>query len=285
VNAQTTLASSVRHAVDAQREVRLRYGWPTETSVTDADDTDDSGGTWVRCADLLADPAPLADWTRRLADWLDREYGEAPDRTVAGYLLSWYLTVPAQVGALLFHTTRRVPLLDPASLAVRFGPDHPRPDAIALLDDRFACLADDPAATDPAATPVADDAALAAVLRERYAAHAQRFLTAVAGPSVNQPVCSVRLGRRTLWALATDALDGAFWRIGQFCGNEGAGAANAALALPAVLPPFTSASTLRPVDPDSVTEGWTRRRDSCCFHYVLRDGMGPCATCPRVLGR
>jgi hypothetical protein len=277
----------VRHAVDAQREVSLRYGLPgrepgSETSVTTGSDPD---GTWVRCADLLADRALLRDWALRVAAWLEREYGQAPDRTVAGYLVSWYLTVPAQAGALLLHTTRRVPLLDPAHVAVRFGPDHPRPDAIALLDDRFACLADDPASADPSATVVDDEPALAAVLRERYADHAGQFLRVFADPSTTEPICPIRFGRRTLWALATDAFDGAFWRIGQFCGNEAAGAANAALALPAALPPFTSASTLRPVDPDSVTGGWTRRRESCCFHYVLRDGMGPCATCPRVRAR
>jgi hypothetical protein len=273
------LPSAVRLADAAQQELRLRYGLPGPA------DTDDgvTNGTWVRCAELLAEPGLLADWAGRVAAWLDREYGEAPDRVVAGYLLSWYLTVPAQAGALLFHTTRRVPDLDPAGLAVRFGTEHPRPDAVAVLGEAFTCLADDPAADRPEATGVPDDAALAAVLRERYAAHAERFLTALAALDTTA-AGRVRLGRHTLWASATDALDGAFWRIGQYVGNEGAGVANAALALPAVLPPFTSASTLRP-ETDSVVGGWTRRRDSCCFHYVLRDGMGPCATCPRVCGR
>jgi hypothetical protein len=279
VTAGTSLESAVAHAASAQQEVRLRYGLPDIE-----DETGEPAGTWIRCADLISDPALLTGWTQRLTAWLDREYGEAPDRTVAGYLLSWYLTVPAQTGALLFHTTRRVPVLDPAAIAVRFGPGHPRPDTIALLDDRFACLPDDPAAASPAATVVADEAALAALLRDRYAAHARQYLDVVAALDA-APTGPVRLGRHTLWASATDALDGAFWRIGQYCGNEDAGAANAALALPGVLAPFTSGSTLRPVQPDSTAGGWTRRRDSCCFHYVLRDGMGPCATCPRVCAR
>ncbi|HEY3611201.1 MAG TPA: iron-sulfur protein [Pseudonocardiaceae bacterium] len=261
------LARSVRVAADAQDGIRLRHAPPH----------DEPG--WVTCAELLA--AGLAGWADRVADWLRREYGEAPDRVVAGYLLSWYLTVPAQAGALLFHTARRVPRIGPADLAVRFDPGHPRPAEIAVLGDDFACRADDPAADRPVAGPVADDMALAAVLRGRYAAHAARFGTALATTLGDR----VRLRRHTLWAAATDALDGAFWRIGQFCGNERAGVANAALVLPAALAPFTSASTLRPTGSTDSADGWTRRRQSCCFHYVLRSGLGPCATCPRVCDR
>jgi hypothetical protein len=265
------LAGSVLVAAGRQREVRIRHGLPGD-------------GDWLRCADLIGgNDDALSRWAERLADWLRREYGEAPDRTVAGYLLSWYLTVPAQVGALLFHTARRVPGLRPTDLAVRFDAEHPRPAGIAVLGDDFACLADDPAAGRPGATAVPDEAALAALLRGRYAAHAARFLTAVQDTLGHR----VRFGRHTLWASATDALDGAFWRIGQFCGNEDVGVANAALVLPATptpgaLAPFTSASTLRRVHGTESTDMWTRRRESCCFHYVLRSGLGPCGTCPRV---
>ncbi|HEX5403079.1 MAG TPA: iron-sulfur protein [Pseudonocardiaceae bacterium] len=268
--AGSDLAASVRHANTAQRDLRLSYGQPP----TDAT-------SWVRCADLLAQPTRLADWAERVAGWLRQEYGEAPDRTVAGCLLAWYLTVPAKAGALLFHASRRVPDIDAAGLAVRFDGDDPRPAAVALLSDEFACLAGDPGAALPEATAVPDEGSLAALLRGRYATHATRFIGALA--ALDTPALGpLRLGRRALWASATDALDGACWRVGQSCGNEADGAAAAALVLPSVLPPFTSASTLRP---DSATEGWTRRREVCCFHYVLRDGMGPCATCPRVCGR
>jgi hypothetical protein len=260
------LARAVRVAAAAQDEIRLRHGLPEPAT------------EWVRCTDLLAD---LATWADRVADWLRREYGEAPDRVVAGYLLSWYLTVPAQAGALLFHTTRRVPALGAADLAVRFGADAPRPAGIALLGEDFACLADDPAAGHPRATAVPVEATLARLLRGRYAAHAARFLDRM-GTALGE---QIRLGRRTLWASATDALDGAFWRTGQYCGNESAAAANAALVLPTALAPFTSASTLRPACGTDSTDGWTRRRESCCFHYVLRRGLGPCATCPRVAMR
>lgn len=218
-------------------------------------------------------PTNLTDWAADVAAWLRVEYGEAPDRTVAGCLLGWYLSVPARTAALLFHTARRVPRVDPASLAVRF--DGPRPGAVAVLDVDFACLVDDPGADLAEATPLPDEAALAAVLRGRYVAHAARFLTALTG------VLTVRLGSRTLWAAATDALDGACWRVGQALQRTAAGARDASLLLPAVLPPLTAASTMRR---DCAGE-WTRRRGSCCFHYVLARGMGPCATCPRVCDR
>lgn len=235
----------------------------------------------MSCAALLV-PTALADWAAGIAAWLRAEYGQAPERTVAGYLVSWYLTIPARVGALLFQTARRVPRLDPAALAVRL--DGARPAEIALLDDRFACLPDDPAARLPEATPAPGDAALAAVLRGRYAAHAARFFTALTDASTDPastaraPALGVRLGRRTLWAMATDTLDGASWRVGQALGRTDAGASDAALVLPGVVTPFASASTIRP---DS-TGGWTRTRLSCCFHYVLAHGMGPCVTCPRL---
>ncbi len=111
------LAHSVRVAAASQDGIRLRHGLPA------AEDG------WVTCAELLA--GGLGGWADRVADWLRREYGEAPDRVVAGYLFSWYLTVPAQTGALLFHTARRVPRIGPADLAVRFDADHPRPAEIA----------------------------------------------------------------------------------------------------------------------------------------------------------
>lgn len=257
------LASTIRDARTAQPDLTLCHGLPA--------------GDWTRCADLLGD-GRLAGWAERIARWLLAGYGEAPARVVAGYLVGWYLTVPAKTGALLFRTARRVPLLGPADLAVRFDTGVPRPAAVGVLRDTFACLPDDPAAGSPAATPVPNERALAAVLREEYVTHAAAFLRAFG--AVDTPALGRhRTGRHTLWAWATDALDGACWRVGQSLADDTGGADDAALVLPARIAPLTSASTIRP---DPVAGGWTRRRESCCFHYVLRRGMGTCATCPRV---
>jgi hypothetical protein len=255
------LAESVARAASRQARVSLRVGEPADSD------------NWVNCASLLSDTGLFDEWRASLADWLVDRYGEAPERTTAGYVMVWYLSVPGYLAALMFHHERRVPSLRPEHLSFRTARPRPHPDSIAVLDGRFVCLPDDPAAGTPDATVVPDERTLAAVLRGRFTAHAARFVSAF-GPTV-------RFGRHTLWAAATDALDDAMLLAGRYGGDEAAGVVDGALLLPARYAPLTSASTMRPV-PDSHTE-WTRRRESCCFHYLLECGKGPCSTCPRVL--
>nr|WP_189055362.1 (2Fe-2S)-binding protein [Longimycelium tulufanense] len=247
--------------------MELRLGAPGEGTA--------GRGGWERCVDLLADPARLDTWRARLADWLRTAYGlaGAPERTTDGYVMAWYLGVPALLGATLFHTARRVPSLRPEDLAFRLAGDRPHPDGIALLDGRFSCLPDDPAADSPDSTMVADEHALAELLRARYVGHAARFV-AVFGPTT-------RIGRRMLWAAATDALDAALWQAGRVFGNEGAGVADAALLLPPDPTPLTSGSRLYQVSGPDGRSVWTRRRQSCCFHFAL-PGAEACVTCPRT---
>ncbi|MQA12197.1 MAG: iron-sulfur protein [Pseudonocardiaceae bacterium] len=235
-----------------------------------------SGGQqdWTGCAQALADPAFFDRWRKRLAGWLHEQYGEAPERTTAAYVMAWYAQVPGYLGALLFHHERRVPSLRPADLAFRLSEGRPHPDGIALTAHEFACLPDDPAAGTPEATVLRSEQALAGVLRARYAAHLARFVAAF-GPTV-------RFGRHTLWAAATDALDTALWQVGLAGGDEGAGVADAALVLAKKQAPFTSASTMRRVA-EGEHERWSRRREGCCFHYLLERGKGECASCPRFL--
>ncbi|MGX7825679.1 (2Fe-2S)-binding protein [Actinokineospora sp. 24-640] len=231
-----------------------------------------SAAGWVTCAGFLATPEAVPRWRAALSRWLRDQYADSPDQTTAGYVMAWYLSVPAYVAGLLFHHERRVPSLRPADLAFRTGYPRPHPAAVAVLSRGFACLPDDPAASAPEALVVPDESALAAVLRGRYTAHAARFIDVFAP--------QVRFGRRTLWAAATDALDSALWQAGRYGGDEAAGVLDAALVLADGPSPLTSGSTLRPVDGE-----WTRRRESCCFHYLLEHGKGPCGTCPRVTPR
>ena len=257
------LADSPARVDPRQARFELRYGLPESVS------------RWITCADFLALPDGFDRWRGGLATWLRSQYGDSPDRTTAGYVMSWYLTVPSYLAGLLFHHERRVPSLRPEDLAFRMAEPRPHPDAIAVLAPAFVCLPDDPAAGTPEATVVADERALAAVLRGRFAAHATRFAE-VFGPQV-------RFGKRMLWAAATDALDNALWLSGRYGGDEGAGVLDAALVLDDGPAPFTSASTLRAVHPaDGGPLEWTRRRESCCFHYLLDGGQGTCSTCPRV---
>ncbi|HVV12349.1 (2Fe-2S)-binding protein [Amycolatopsis sp.] len=257
-SAPTGLAASVASAAARQRRVKFRADLP------------ETGG-WQRCSELLDDVSRFDVWRKLLGEWLRERFGEAPDRTTAGYVMSWYLHVPAYAAALLMSHERRVPLLRPGELAFRLGNDRPHPDAVAVLGTEFYCLPDDPGAADPEATVVADEHALAAVLRARYIAHVAKFIPAYAQ--------ATRLGRRTLWAAATDALDNALWWVGRQDGNEAAGVADAALVLDARHAPLTSASALR-----LSADGWTRRRESCCFSYLLPD-ESECAECPRICPR
>lgn len=197
--------------------------------------SDDPG--WLRCDALLGDPPRFGDWHKLLADWLGRQYEEVPARTVAAWVMSWYLHVPAAAGALLFQHERRVPSLDPAGLAFKLSDDRPHPEGIAVFGTAFYCLPTDPGATLPEATVVADEHALAEVLRNGYLAHADRFVDAY------KPL--TRFGRRTLRAAAMDALESALTLAG------------------------TAAADV------------TRRRESCCFSYLLAE-TPVCDDCPRL---
>jgi hypothetical protein len=259
------LRDSLARATLLQHRAELRYGLPDSAS---------ESARWVNCAQLLAEPPAFDRWRKSLAGWLIDRYGEAPDRTTAGYVMYWYLFVPGYLAALLFHHERRVPSLRPEALAFRTAEPRPHPDAIAVLKPYFACLPDDPAAGTPMATVVADEHALAATLRARYIAHAGRFIRAFAPTS--------RFGRHTLWAVATDVLDSGLWFAGRYGGDEGAGVLDAELVLADKHFPLTSASTVYPVTHGSDHPRWSRRRESCCFHYLLEAGQGICETCPRL---
>ena len=224
----------------------------------------------IRCSAALTGSDFLEEWRTRLADWLLREFGAAPPRTADAYLVAWYLHVPAHAGAMLLHHERRVPSLRPAELAFRLGAGRPYPEDLAVLGDEFWCLPTDPDSAAPGATVVHDERALAAVLRARYTAHAARFVEAYAPLS--------RFGRRTLWATATDALDSALWGAGR-AGGTPEGVADATLVLDQRYPPLTSASTVR-----LAGHGWTRRRESCCFSYLL-PAESECDGCPRTCSR
>lgn len=259
------LADSLARVSTLQQRATLRFGVPAGQS------------GWHGCARLLAEPVRFDQWREVLAGWLTDQYGEAPERTTAGYVMYWYMFVPGYLAALLFHHERRVPSLRPADLAFQLAHPRPHPTAIAVRSPAFACLPDDPAAGTAHATVVPDERALAAVLRGRYVAHAARFVAAFAP--------TARFGQRTLWAAATDALDSSVWFAGRYGGDEGAGVLDAGLVLPERMAPLTSASTVRPVLDGQDKLRWTRRRESCCFHYLLKNGQGLCETCPRLCSR
>ncbi|MGH4016506.1 MAG: (2Fe-2S)-binding protein [Pseudonocardiaceae bacterium] len=227
---------------------------------------------WNPCEQALSDPGFFTRWRASVAGWLGAQHADVPERTTAGYVLQWYLSIPAYLGAMLFHSARRVPLLQPRQLAFRCDPGWVQ--EVALRPGRFWCLPGDPDAGHPDAAPVSDEVALGEVLRREVVSHAYRFLR-VYGPLV-------RFGRRTLWAAVTDSLDTGLLLAGRSFGSASAGAADAQLVLAERVEPLTSMSTTCAVIDDRERTHWTRRRGSCCFYYALSGVAEPCATCPRI---
>lgn len=233
---------------------------------------------WIRCDHALADSDFFPRWREQVAQQLAEQQSHAPgqaqvpEKITGGYVLQWYLVVPSYLGAVLFHSARRVPSLSLRQLSFRLGPAAVA--EVALQPGRFWCLPDDPDAGHPDAVPVSDEAALGAILRRQVIAHATHFLT------VYDPM--VRFGSRTQWAAVTDVLDSALLLAGRSFGSPQAGAADARLVLADGEKPLTSASTIRELTDDHGRTHWTRLRGSCCFLYALPGVERPCASCPRI---
>ena len=158
------------------------------------------GPGWTRCADV--DAEFVTRWEQAVCAQHVREFGRSHPAATAAYVLGWYAGVPAGLGGALYRLARRVPRLDRDAVAFRLAAEA-YPDAYALLDARFWCLPTDPAADHPDATPVADEPALAAVLRAQVRAHADAFLAE--HPSRR------RLPRRALLGAFTDGMDTGLW--------------------------------------------------------------------------
>lgn len=230
------------------------------------------GGRWTTCEQALSDPACFTQWRAALAQRLGQQYAHVPEQTTAAHVLQWYLGIPTYLGAMLFHSARRVPSLQPPELAFRL--DLAWVQEVALRPGPFWCLPGDPDTGHPDATQVADEVALAAVLRRQIVTHAAPFLK-VYGPLV-------RFGRRTLWAAVTDMLDVTLLIAGRSFGSAQAGATDARLVLAEREEPLTSASTICEVADEHGRTHWIRRRGWCCFTYALPGVEHPCASCPRV---
>jgi hypothetical protein len=223
---------------------------------------------WVGCAAL--DAAFVTAWEDVVAATQQRDHGLRSATATAAYVLGWYAALPGQVGGAFFRLARRVPRLDPQALAFHRHPDG-HCDGIALLDDRFWCLPDDPAADDPAATPVPDEATLAAVLRAQVRGHADHFLARY------RP--AARLPRRSLLGAFFDGLDTGLW-LGGPDGEQAL--ADASAVLPGGTPEFRDASTLHPLTDARGRVHLTRRSVSCCYYFHLDAAGEACFTCART---
>ena len=272
----TTSVAAMDHAADGMSFRLLAH--PTEVARAGGEQAGvgwgaaGRSGGWTTCEQALSDPASFTRWRAAVATQLAEQHTDVPEQTTAAYVLLRYLGVSSHLGAMLFHSARRVPSLQPQHVAFRL--DEGRVEEVALRPGRFWCLPGDPDAGHPDATALPDEVALGAVLRCEVVSHAHRFLH-VYGPMV-------RFGRRTLWAAVTDVLDIALLLAGRAFGSDRAGAADARLVLAERVEPLTSASTTCEVIDEQGRTHWTRRRGSCCFYYALSGAEHPCATCPRT---
>jgi hypothetical protein len=243
-------------------------------------------GGWLRCREALDDPRFFIQWQRELGRRMAAQYAVAPAVTTAGYIMGWYCGLFGFLGGMLFNATRRVPSLAPDNIAFKLHPALGRPADVALLDGAFVGLPSDPYALAgpapdvpapdvpaPDVTVLADDGQLAVALRAEVAGHGEQFVAAYRRAS--------RFGPHTLWGAVTDSVERGLWHIAHRCGQDAAGAGDAALVLPRRLPPFTSGSTIHSLTDQRGRPHWTRIRRSCCFYYKL-PGAVPCASCPRL---
>lgn len=200
-------------------------------------------GEWVCCA--AVDARFVARWERELDARLSGTLGRSHPQTCSGYVLDWYAGVPARLGGMAFALGHRVPRLDRHALAFHLHAEHRFPTGVAVLDPRFWCLPDDPAAGHTDATVVPDADALDAVLRAQVKAHADDFLADYSS--------GARLPRRQRLGAFLDALDS-----GLRMGAESRGIAG---------DEATSASP---------------RRTTCCYYFKVSGGA-VCSTCPRLV--
>ena len=108
--------------------------------------------------------------------------------TVSGFALDWYAGLAGLVGGACFRQARRVPRLGRAALAFRCHPEEEYPDGVALLDSPLLVPAGRPGRRPSLTRPtVADEEALAAVLRAQVRSHADDFFTRVRGAGPAAP--------------------------------------------------------------------------------------------------
>jgi hypothetical protein len=254
------LAAGVIPLADSAARLGAAFGRPVLCG--------EPGPGWTRCADV--DAEFVTRWEQAVGAQHRREFGRSHPAAAAAYVLGWYAGVPAELGGALYRLSRRVPRLGRDAVAFRLAAEA-YPDAYALLDARFWCLPSDPAADHPDATPVADEPALAAVLRAQVRAHADAFLA--------QHPSRGRLPRRTLLGAFTDGMDTGLW-LGDDPAPERL-LPDAALALPAGPSPLP-ASTLHVLVDGRGRRHVDRRTLSCCYYFTINPAAGPCGTCPRI---
>jgi hypothetical protein len=224
--------------------------------------------SWTRADALLGDPDRVATTVGRLH--AKRGYVTPRDLATSFYDgYQWYVGAAAISG---FFADARVPDISTDNVALKID-DEGWVVGIALIDARFACLPDDPAAAHPDARIFADRAALREHAARSIYAHSNRLaalLIDVAG--VNE--YSLRLA--SVNSIATLAI----WILQQ--AKQPALAETEAHAFAAALP-FPAKARLFEVECDGERAVYVN--GSVCCHWYLdpeNTERSYCGNCPKV---
>lgn len=263
--ASTPLADTVArlHAMDPEPNA-VRLG-------LDAGEADG----WTLCRTLVDDPTAVRRWIAAYAEFMVPTYPAATEAellsTAAACVLDCYAYGAGFPVGAMFHLARRVPRVGVDDVALRIHPEQHWTSGVALLDPRFWCLPDDPAAGHPTATVVGDEVELAAVARTQVHAHAEAFL-ATFDPGVG-------IGRRARLGAFSDALDAAPWIVTDHIPPASGALSTSATLLPGGTPTFPDRSRLDVLTDPQGRSHVSRRRLFCCRSHLIDD---PCMDCPRL---
>lgn len=227
------------------------------------------GPGWVLATELAEGGAALDSFLAFDDEQILRDHGQQarPD-VIASFGLHRYAWPACLLVTIPWFLHRRVPRVPVEAVAFQRTLGQ-----LAVRIEEFACLPDDPAASEPGARVVADEEALRAEVRAAVAEHL--------GPVLEGFRPRMRRRARALWGMATDEITEGLWYLGHLLGEEPRAKAEAQALLPGAVTPFAQGAAFRELTGLRGEPLATRDRASCCLYYTLRP-QDTCVTCPRT---
>lgn len=183
---------------------------------------------------------------------------------------------PVALMAAAVFAERRLPVLDPAQIAVHWSSHDGdvRSDGVAFDRPGLLVLPGDPAVAAPGASVVPDVAALQAALT----AQVHRLFE----PLVEATSVLGRRGRRALWQAVADRVAVAFLLTGKHTGEAGRARAETDQTLAAAPKQLRLAVDWLPVEHRGSVELFKRKSVCCLYYKALGHRDVYCSTCPLI---